>query len=35
MPAAIAAAAPPLDPPAVRSRLHGLLVLPNSEFELW
>src|SRR5580700_5719066 len=27
-PAAIAAASPPLDPPAVRERFHGLLVRP-------
>ena len=30
MPAAVAAAAPPLDPPQVRSRFHGLRVWPNS-----
>jgi len=29
MPAATAAAAPPLDPPAVRSGFHGLLVRPK------
>ena len=28
--AAIAAASPPLDPPGVRVRSHGLLVLPNT-----
>jgi hypothetical protein len=28
MPAAIAAASPPLEPPGVRSRSHGLLVRP-------
>ena len=30
IPAASAAAAPPLEPPGVRSIFHGLLVLPNS-----
>src|SRR5215472_14389219 len=29
-PAATAAAAPPLEPPAVRPRFHGLRVAPNS-----
>ena len=31
-PAAIAADEPPLDPPGVRSRFHGLRVTPNSGF---
>src|SRR6266851_8101883 len=30
-PAAIAAASPPLDPPADRARSHGLLVLPQTK----
>jgi len=32
-PAATAALAPPLEPPGVRSRFHGLRVMPNSR--LW
>ena len=34
MPAAIAAAAPPLDPPVVRSSFHGLRVTPQSGLSL-
>src|SRR5215475_15380611 len=33
IPAATAALAPPLDPPGVRSRFHGLRVIPNTR--LW
>jgi hypothetical protein len=34
IPAATAAAEPPLDPPAVRSRFHGLRVAPKSRSDL-
>ena len=34
MPAATAAADPPLDPPGVRSSAHGLRVSPNAEFSV-
>jgi len=35
IPLATAAAAPPLDPPAVREVSHGLLVRPNTGLALW
>ena len=34
MPAATAAAEPPLEPPATRSRSQGLQVLPSAEFSV-
>src|SRR5690606_34764243 len=34
MPAATAAAEPPLDPPAIRERSHGLFVRPNSRLSV-
>ena len=34
MPAARAAAAPPLEPPGVRSRIHGLKVRPRSSLSV-
>src|SRR2546430_17619264 len=34
-PAATAAAAPPDDPPTVRSRAHGLLVTPKMSLKVW
>src|SRR5439155_20973443 len=34
IPAAIAAASPPLDPPGVRARSHGLLVRPYNKLSL-
>ena len=34
-PAATAAAAPPLEPPGVRSGSHGFTVRPKIGFELW